>query len=72
MGYLPDGGAGKFWMTLGDESRFRFADLFGVVSKTVEIRRFHEMSDGFGATVWQVVTVLGLALVITLVAVSPK
>ncbi|HNY85084.1 MAG TPA: hypothetical protein P5069_04060 [Candidatus Hydrogenedentes bacterium] len=72
VGYLPEGGAGKFWMTVGDETRFRFADLFGVVSKTVEIRRFHEMSDGFGATVWQVVTVLGLALVITLVAVSPK
>ena len=72
VGYLPEGGAGKFWMTVGDETRFRFADLFGVVSKTVEIRRFHEMSDGFGATVWQVVTVLGLALLITLVAVSPK
>ncbi|NLV41399.1 MAG: hypothetical protein GXY15_09275 [Candidatus Hydrogenedentes bacterium] len=72
VGFLPEGGSGKFWMTLGDETRFRFADLFTVVPRTVEIRRFHEMSDGFGATVWQVLLALGFAVLVTVVAVSPK
>lgn len=72
VGFLPEGGSGKFWMTLGDETRFRFADLFTVVPRTVEIRRFHEMSGGLGATVWQVLLVLGFAVLVTAVAVSPK
>lgn len=72
VGYVPGGGAGKFWMTVGTERQFRFADIFTILKRTAQIRAFHEISPGLGVSFWQTFILAGFAILGTILAVLPS
>lgn len=72
VGYVPGGGAGKFWMTVGTDRQFRFADMFTILKRTAQIRAFHEMSPGLGVSFWQTLILMGFAILGTILAVLPS
>jgi hypothetical protein len=72
VAFTPNGDEGKFWITVGERSSFRFADLFTINNTTRQVRAFFEMTSTQGVVFWSQVLAGFLAIVLAIFAVSPR
>ncbi len=71
VGYVPGGGDGKFWMSLGEDRKFKFSSLFSVPRTIREIRAFYEQSEDRGTVFWGTFLAVILSAFLAVMAVSP-
>ena len=43
VGYLPNAGLDKFWIAVGEDESFSFADIVGLPGITIQVRQFHDV-----------------------------
>ena len=72
VAFTPDGQEGKFWVAVGSERSFRFADLFTINETTRKIRSFFEVPEQYGVVFWSQVLAGFLAFLLAVFAVSPR